>query len=246
MGIEPWSLDFPDGEAIMNTGLDPATAERRAQPGAVGRPGLRRAVQTRPDAAEHRPAAGLRRTLDNQVMSAAGPGRAAVQPALVRLRVRAARRLRVQRGDGRHQLQHALHQGLTAVRLTSGCLAAGAADRRQVLVSGRARALAPRPIRAAARGQRPGGHHPDREAARSRRSAASRWRSAGARRSAWSASRARARRCSRSVGARPAAERGAGSGDRCGSTGTELLGGSAAEWQRHPRRARSRWCSRTR
>jgi peptide/nickel transport system substrate-binding protein len=25
MGIEPWSLDFPDGEAIMNTGLDPAT-----------------------------------------------------------------------------------------------------------------------------------------------------------------------------------------------------------------------------
>ncbi len=25
MGIEPWSLDFPDGEAIINTGLDPAT-----------------------------------------------------------------------------------------------------------------------------------------------------------------------------------------------------------------------------
>jgi peptide/nickel transport system substrate-binding protein len=25
MGIEPWSLDFPDGEAIINTGFDPAT-----------------------------------------------------------------------------------------------------------------------------------------------------------------------------------------------------------------------------
>jgi peptide/nickel transport system substrate-binding protein len=25
LGIEPWSLDFPDGEAIINTGLDPAT-----------------------------------------------------------------------------------------------------------------------------------------------------------------------------------------------------------------------------
>jgi peptide/nickel transport system substrate-binding protein len=27
MGIEPWSLDFPDGEAIINTGLDPATPD---------------------------------------------------------------------------------------------------------------------------------------------------------------------------------------------------------------------------
>ena len=26
MGIEPWSLDFPDGEAIINTGLDPSAA----------------------------------------------------------------------------------------------------------------------------------------------------------------------------------------------------------------------------
>jgi len=25
MGIEPWSADFPDAEAIINTGLDPAT-----------------------------------------------------------------------------------------------------------------------------------------------------------------------------------------------------------------------------
>jgi peptide/nickel transport system substrate-binding protein len=27
MGIEPWSADFPDGEAIINTGLDPATPD---------------------------------------------------------------------------------------------------------------------------------------------------------------------------------------------------------------------------
>ena len=25
MGIEPWSLDFPDAEALINTGMDPAT-----------------------------------------------------------------------------------------------------------------------------------------------------------------------------------------------------------------------------
>jgi peptide/nickel transport system substrate-binding protein len=30
MGIEPWSLDFPDGEAIINTGLDPATPDALA------------------------------------------------------------------------------------------------------------------------------------------------------------------------------------------------------------------------
>jgi peptide/nickel transport system substrate-binding protein len=30
MGIEPWSLDFPDGEAIINTGLDPATPDAYA------------------------------------------------------------------------------------------------------------------------------------------------------------------------------------------------------------------------
>jgi len=30
MGIEPWSLDFPDGEAIINTGLDPATPDNPA------------------------------------------------------------------------------------------------------------------------------------------------------------------------------------------------------------------------
>jgi peptide/nickel transport system substrate-binding protein len=27
MGIEPWSADFPDGDAIINTGLDPATPD---------------------------------------------------------------------------------------------------------------------------------------------------------------------------------------------------------------------------
>jgi peptide/nickel transport system substrate-binding protein len=27
MGIEPWSLDFPDGEAIINTGLDPSAPD---------------------------------------------------------------------------------------------------------------------------------------------------------------------------------------------------------------------------
>ncbi len=30
MGIEPWSLDFPDGEAIINTGLDPQTPDALA------------------------------------------------------------------------------------------------------------------------------------------------------------------------------------------------------------------------
>jgi peptide/nickel transport system substrate-binding protein len=30
LGIEPWSLDFPDGEAIINTGLDPATPDALA------------------------------------------------------------------------------------------------------------------------------------------------------------------------------------------------------------------------
>lgn len=30
MGIEPWSADFPDGEAIINTGLDPATPDALA------------------------------------------------------------------------------------------------------------------------------------------------------------------------------------------------------------------------
>jgi len=30
LGIEPWSLDFPDGEAIINTGLDPATPDAYA------------------------------------------------------------------------------------------------------------------------------------------------------------------------------------------------------------------------
>jgi|HubBroStandDraft_6_1064221.scaffolds.fasta_scaffold14414_4 peptide/nickel transport system substrate-binding protein len=30
MGIEPWSLDFPDGEAIINTGLDPAAPDALA------------------------------------------------------------------------------------------------------------------------------------------------------------------------------------------------------------------------
>ena len=30
MGIEPWSLDFPDGEAMINTGLDPATPDALA------------------------------------------------------------------------------------------------------------------------------------------------------------------------------------------------------------------------
>jgi peptide/nickel transport system substrate-binding protein len=42
MGIEPWSLDFPDGEAIINTGLDPATPDafanmaRFADPSFIG------------------------------------------------------------------------------------------------------------------------------------------------------------------------------------------------------------------
>jgi peptide/nickel transport system substrate-binding protein len=30
MGIEPWSLDFPDGEAIVNTGLDPTQPDNPA------------------------------------------------------------------------------------------------------------------------------------------------------------------------------------------------------------------------
>jgi peptide/nickel transport system substrate-binding protein len=30
MGIEPWSLDFPDGEAIINTGLDPSQPDALA------------------------------------------------------------------------------------------------------------------------------------------------------------------------------------------------------------------------
>jgi peptide/nickel transport system substrate-binding protein len=30
LGIEPWSLDFPDGEAIINTGLDPQTPDALA------------------------------------------------------------------------------------------------------------------------------------------------------------------------------------------------------------------------
>jgi peptide/nickel transport system substrate-binding protein len=33
MGIEPWSLDFPDGEAIINTGLDPQTPDALANMG---------------------------------------------------------------------------------------------------------------------------------------------------------------------------------------------------------------------
>ena len=35
LGIEPWSLDFPDGEAIINTGLDPTQPDGRPQHGAV-------------------------------------------------------------------------------------------------------------------------------------------------------------------------------------------------------------------
>ena len=38
MGIEPWSLDFPDGEAIINTGLDPTQPDNPANMARFGDP----------------------------------------------------------------------------------------------------------------------------------------------------------------------------------------------------------------
>ena len=59
MGVEPWSADFPDGEAILNTQLDPSTPDAPSTLFALQRRGLHSEVQQRGGAARCRPYHGL-------------------------------------------------------------------------------------------------------------------------------------------------------------------------------------------
>ena len=59
MGVEPWSADFPDGEAILNTQLDPEHTGRSFGAVPVQRPRLHPAVQQRGRAARRCPHHGL-------------------------------------------------------------------------------------------------------------------------------------------------------------------------------------------
>jgi peptide/nickel transport system substrate-binding protein len=72
MGIEPWSLDFPDAEALINTGMDPATPNAPPNLTRFGDPAFIPAFNAAA-AALGTKRAQLYETLDKQLMTQVAP-----------------------------------------------------------------------------------------------------------------------------------------------------------------------------